>query len=95
MDIISQLSTNPVVMLLIGLLFFAAYLLIKGRAGSTLRPQALLWPGVAWTLWAIWEFAIARFSPEANIRVDFLLIVPLVLIVSVVGLVRFFRGSMS
>jgi len=95
MEIVSEFITNPALLLLIGLLFFAAYLLLRDRAGSTLRPRALLWPGVAWMLWAIWEFGIIRLSPEANIRVDLLLVIPLVLVVSIVGLVRFFRGSKS
>ena len=95
MEIVSKFVTNPAFLLLIGLLFFAAYLLLRGRDGNTLRSQALLWPGMAWTLWAIWEFSIARFSPEANIRVDLFLIIPLVLVVSIVGLVMFFRGSKS
>ena len=94
-EIISTLITNPALLLIIGLAFFVAYLLLRSRAGSNLYPRALLWPGLAWTLWAAWEFAMTRFSPEANIRVDLLLIIPLVLLVSIFGLVRFFRGSKS
>jgi hypothetical protein len=90
MDIISQVITNPTLLLLIGLLFFVAYLLLRKRAGDNLRPRALLWPGVAWVLWAIWEFGIARVSPEANIRVDLLLIIPVVLVVTILGIVRLF-----
>ncbi len=95
MDIISTLITNPALLLIIGLLFFAAYLLLRSRAGSNLRPRALLWPGLAWTLWAAWEFAMTRFSPEANIRIDLFVIIPLVLLVSIFGSVQFFRGSKS
>lgn len=90
MDIVAQLIADPGLLLLIGLLFTGAYLLLRNRAGDNLRPRALLWPGMAWTLWAIWEMLIARFSPEANIRVDLLLIIPVVIGVSIYGIVRLF-----
>lgn len=92
MDLINQLISDPGLLLLIGLLFTGAYLILRNRSGGTLNPRALLWPGMAWTFWAIWELAIARFSPEANIRVDLLLIIPLVVIVTLYGLFRFFRS---
>ena len=90
-DLFSQLITNPALLLLIGLLFVAAYLLLRNRTGDNLHPRALLWPGASWILWAIWEFGIARFSPEANIRVDLFLIIPIVLIFTIFGIVQLFR----
>ena len=95
MDIISQLITNPALLLLLGLLFFAVYIALRNRAGVNLRSRALLWPGVAWTLWALWEFGIARFSPDADIRVDLFLIIPAVLIITVIGIIRLFWTQKS
>ena len=91
MDVVSGwLVGNPVLILLIGVPFFAAYVLVGKRGSERLRAKALLIPAIAWTLWAVWEFFVTRFSPEANIRVDLLLIVPIVLILSVVGIVGVF-----
>jgi hypothetical protein len=95
MEIVSEFIANPGMLLLIGLLFIAAYLLLRNRTGNNLRPRALLWPGMAWTLWAAWELGIARFSPEANIRVDLFLIIPTVLILTIVGFVQLFRTPKS
>ena len=55
-----------------------------------MRPRALLWVALAWVLWAAWEFAVVCFSPEADMRVDLLLIIPAVLIASVVGFILVF-----
>ena len=95
MDLVSKLVTNPIMLFVIGLFFFVMYALLRSRSAGDLNPRALLWPGLAWTLWAVWEFGIARFSPEANIRVDLFLIIPIVLIVSIVGIVRLFRSPNS
>ena len=80
---------NPVVILLVAVGFLVAYLLLRSSHAAK-RPKALLWPTVAWALWALWEFAITRFSPEANIRVDLLVIVPLILIITAAGVIMFF-----
>ncbi len=91
MDVVSGWFVgNPVLILLIGAVYAVAYLLVRFRGSERLRAQALLLPAIAWTVWAVWEFFVTRFSPEANIRVDLLLIVPIVLILSVVGIVGVF-----
>ena len=54
------------------------------------RSGALLVPATAWLLWALWEWVIAVFSPEADIRVDLLLIIPIVLILSGFGIAALF-----
>jgi hypothetical protein len=53
---------------------------------SGLRHWALLIPTVGWGLFAVWEWAVRTFSPEANIRVDLLCLIPGVLIASVAGI---------
>ena len=37
----------------------------------------------AWVIYAAWEWLVVTFSPEANIRVDLMLICPVVLILSI------------
>ncbi len=80
---------KPATIFLVAGLFFGAYLLLRNSA-SIARPKALLWPASVWTLWAAWELGIVLMTPEADIRVDLFLILPLVLIVSVVGVILLF-----
>ena len=90
MEIIANLFVgNPAAIFLVGGLFFGAYWLLR-RSTAIARPRALLWPATGWTLWAAWELLVMLLTPEADIRVDLLLIVPLLLIVSAAGLVMLF-----
>lgn len=82
---------NPVLLIAISAIFFVAWLVL--RRNSNLRAGALLVPAVGWLAWAIWEWAIRVFTPEANIRVDLLLILPLILILTGYGIVYLFRGK--
>lgn len=84
---------QPITLLIIAACFFAGYLL--AHSNTNLRAKALLTPAVLWLLWAVWEWGILRFTPEANIRVDLLLILPIVLIASVVGTVMLLRTGKS
>lgn len=52
------------------------------------------WPvaaAVAWAVYAAWEWLILIRTPEANIRVDLLLIYPLLAILSAFAIYRSFR----
>lgn len=80
---------NPAAIAAVAGLFFGAYLLAH-RSSRRGRSGWLLLPAVVWALWALWELNIVLFSPEADIRVDLLLIVPLVLAASVIGGVMLF-----
>ena len=46
----------------------------------------LLWAAGLWVSFAIWEWLILVRTPDANIRVDLLLIYPVLLIVTLWGL---------
>jgi hypothetical protein len=87
--IASLFVNNPAVIFLVAGLFFGGYLLAR-RSTRTRQAKWLLLPAVAWTLWAAWELAIILYSPEADIRVELLLIIPLVLIASVAGIIMVF-----
>ncbi len=88
MSIFEIFVFNPLLIALISGLFFGGYLLVRGNTG--LRGRMLLIPATAWLVWAVWEWVVMSFSPEANIRVDLLLIIPVVLLSSLVGIVSLF-----
>ncbi len=79
---------QPMILLAIAAFFVVGYLFT--RKNPNLRAKALLAPAVLWLLWAVWEWGLLRFSPEANIRVDLLLIFPIVFIASAAGIVILF-----
>ncbi|MFQ6539846.1 MULTISPECIES: hypothetical protein [Aphanothece] len=67
----AHLIGRPLWILGVGLLFALA-------AGALSRSRlALLTNAMAWLLFAIWEALVLAITPEANIRVDLLLIGPL------------------
>ena len=84
---------QPLLLLAIAALFFTGYLFT--RSNPNLRAKALLAPAVLWLLWAVWEWIILRFSPEADLRIDLLLILPIVFIASIVGVIMLFRRPKS
>jgi len=51
------------------------------------RDHGLLLAAGAWGLWALWEWLILTRSPEANIRIDLLLVAPFVAVVTLIGIV--------
>ncbi len=92
MDTISSLFVGrPWVQLGIGGFFFIAYYFSFRHRWR--NPRILLLPALLWLGWAAWEWTILRVTPEANIRVDLLLILPVVLIVSLITIAVQFRGK--
>lgn len=80
---------------LVAALFLVIWLVVWNSTGRGTRLQdlALLIPAVAWGLYAIWEWAVTSFSPEADIRVDMLLIVPLLILATIAGIVLALVGG--
>jgi hypothetical protein len=73
---------HPERLLLVALLLAAsAWILGRSRAGRGRSPRQLLWAAGIWALASAWEGLVLAQTPEADIRVDWLLIVP-VLVVS-------------
>jgi hypothetical protein len=77
---------QPLLILLVSAIFFGAYLLL--RSSGTLHPRALLWPAIGWLVWAVWEYMLMLFSPDADIRVDLLVIIPVLIVLTIGGIVR-------
>lgn len=92
--LVSLLVGQPLAILLVAACVFAAYLVLRFRlAGLAPHPSALLISAMAWTLYAIWEGLVQLLTPEANIRVDLMLIWPVLAIVSLWSLLRAFQPT--
>ena len=88
----SLLVGKPLTILAVAGLFAAAFILARGsRVGKVRRPGSLLVPAGAWATYAAWESLVLVRTPEANIRVDLLVIWPVLLIISVWCALRAFR----
>jgi hypothetical protein len=79
---------SAAVALLLGLLAWKRHAGVAGRPWlrSPLGLAALLWAAAA-----LWEGVVMTLSPEANIRVDLLLLWPALLLVTVWSLLRAWR----
>ena len=83
---------KPLNILVVTALFFAGYLVLRFAAlGAGRRPRPLLVVAIAWALYAVWEWQVHVHTPEANIRVDLLVIWPALAILSVWALYRALR----
>jgi hypothetical protein len=88
----SLLVGRPLHILLIALAFLVAHVLLRATGiGSTAHPRALLVVGGGWALYAAWEWLVLTRTPEANIRVDLMLIWPVLLLLSIWFTVRAMR----
>lgn len=77
--------------LTLGVVAVAALLLwavLRAQPGTRARAAGALWLAMAWLLYAAWEALVWIKSPEADIRVDLLLIWPVVGLASAWGIFR-------
>jgi hypothetical protein len=84
---------KPLNILVVAALFSVAHLVLRhwSKAGGG-SPRALLLASGAWALYAAWEWLVRVRTPDANIRVDLLVIWPVLAIASVWALVRAVRS---
>lgn len=88
----SLLVGKPLNILGVALVLLIAHLSLRLTAlGAGRHPRPLLVAAMAWALYAAWEWLVKVRTPEANIRVDLLLIWPVLLVVSVVAVVKALR----
>lgn len=59
------------------------------------RFNAFWLPAILWAAYAAWEWLVLRQSPEANIRVDLLLIWPIVAVATLWALAKLALGLAS
>ena len=83
---------KPLHILAVAVVFLAGFVALRAKAfGAVRRPRALLVAAVAWGLYAAWEWLVQARTPEANIRVDLLIIWPVLATASVWAMVRSLR----
>jgi hypothetical protein len=83
---------RPLNILAVALVFVAGHVLLRFTSGGPRRhPAALLVAAAAWALYAAWEWLVLVRTPEADIRVDLLLLWPILAIVSAWMLLRAVR----
>lgn len=83
---------RPVLIFVVALLLLGGYLLRRfGQQQPSPRTLPLLIAAGAWALYAAWEWLVLIRTPEANIRVDLLLILPVVALLTLWALYRTLR----
>lgn len=83
---------KPLNILAVAGLFLAGYLTLRFTALATgHRRRPLLVATGTWLLYAVWEWLVQVRTPEANIRVDLLVIWPVLAILSAWALFRSLR----
>ncbi|MCU0592197.1 MAG: hypothetical protein MUC57_12090 [Desulfobacterales bacterium] len=88
----SLLVGKPQNILVVAIAFLVGYLVPWFTAlGNRRRLGSLLIASIAWGVYAAWEWLVQVRTPEANIRVDLLVIWPVLLIISAWALFRTLR----
>ena len=83
---------KPQHILTVAVVFLAGYLILRFTPiGNARHPRSLLIASTAWGLYAAWEWLVLIKTPEANLRVDLLVIFPVLTILSTWALYRLFR----
>lgn len=97
LDILSRwLIQQPGHILLIAAINLALWAAGRATVLRTVPKSNVLWvPAVAWLAYAGWEWLVLVKSPEANIRVDLLLIWPVIGLTTLWALVRGAKGWRS
>jgi hypothetical protein len=89
----SLLVGKPENILIVSIVFFVFYLVPRFTTLSNRRRfSSLLIASVAWGVYAGWEWLVQVKTPEANIRVDLLVIWPILGILSAWALYRVLRS---
>lgn len=93
MDLLATLFVGkPLNILIVAVVFILLYLIIKLLVNSdSLHSTPFLVIATVWGVFAAWEWLVITQTPEANIRVDLLVIWPLLAILMLWQFVRVFR----
>ena len=93
MELLASLFVDkPLNILALAVLFLAGYLTLRFTSlGVDRHPRSLLLASIAWGLYAAWEWLVQLKTPEANIRVDLLVIWPVLAILTAWALFRSLR----
>ncbi|HMS27716.1 MAG TPA: hypothetical protein PKC80_10155 [Burkholderiaceae bacterium] len=92
--VVSLLVGKPINILIVGIVFLVAYLISRFAApAKQLQVKPLLISTIAWCSYAVWEWFVLVKSPEANIRIDLLVIWPMLAILSAWTLYRLLQSK--
>jgi len=85
MELLSSLFVQkPLHILLVAAVFAGAWWITRSSTwGAARHPSALLIPAICWLIYAVWEWAVMHWTPEADVRVDLLILWPALGIVTV------------
>ena len=94
MDALSRFFVQqPLHILAVALVHFVLWAAVRFGKIRAVRPgNAIRVPALAWLAYAAWEWLVLIETPEANIRVDLMVIWPLLLILTIWAMVRAFRA---
>lgn len=88
----SLLVGKPLNILVVAVVFLVGYLGLRFTVlGIAHHPRPLLIASAGWGFYAAWEWLVQIRTPEANIRVDLLVIWPVLAILSSWALFRSLR----
>ena len=88
------LVQQPLHILLMAGVNLALWAILGATALRSVPRSNVLWlPAALWLAYAAWEWLVLAKTPEANIRVDLLLIWPLIGLVTLWAVVPSVRGS--
>jgi len=83
---------KPLNIAAVAVLFFVGFLVMRASGfGASRHPRGLLVAAAGWLLYAAWEWLVLARTPEANIRVDLLVIWPVIAILSAWSVFRSLR----
>lgn len=83
---------KPLTIAIVAAVFFAGSLALRVSASSAARhPRMLLVAAAGWLAYAAWEWLVQARTPDANIRVDLLVIWPVLAILSLWAVCRALR----
>lgn len=93
MELLASLFVGkPQNALAVALIFLLGYLALRFAVfGISRHPRPMLIASIAWGLYAAWEWLVQTKTPEANIRVDLLVVWPVLAFLSGWALFRAFR----
>lgn len=84
---------QPRNIVVVALAFAAAWQIARILdGGAQHRRGALLVAALAWGVYAAWEWLVQARTPEANIRVDLMLVWPVLAVISAWAVVRGLRS---
>jgi hypothetical protein len=93
MDFLASLFVaKPFHILAVALLLMAVYGFLRFTAsGEGKATTPILIAGMAWAIYAAWEWLVQVKTPEADIRVDLMLIWPVLALISLWAVYKFCR----